>query len=92
MTKMILLFTIAVVLFSAAAGASWYLQSQDAPPAGDKEEKSHKAAAPDPHHVKEVKLEVPARPLLRCAGFPRGRSPHAHGGYLAGATGVSAWA
>src|SRR5262249_43873090 len=45
MSRMIKFFSIAVLLFSLAAGVSWYLQGQGQGPPNEHEEKSTKAGA-----------------------------------------------
>ena len=68
MSRMIKFFSIAVVLFSVAAAASWYLQGQQAPLENDEKPVKHAAEHP---RGKAAGHDVPAPRLLpRSSGSP----------------------
>ncbi len=70
MSGMIKFLSIAVILFSVAAGASWYLQNQQPPPGNDGEEKAAKGPA-EHVRVKPASAETALpRPLLRPSASP----------------------
>jgi flagellar motility protein MotE (MotC chaperone) len=61
MSRMIKFFSIAVVLFSVAAAASWYLQGQQSPPENEETPAKHTAERP---HGKAAGHDAPAPRLL----------------------------
>ena len=61
MSRMIKFFSVAIVLFSVAAAASWYLQGQQTPPEGEEAPVKHVAEHP---RGKATGHEAPAPRLL----------------------------
>ncbi len=70
MSGMIKFLSVAVIMFSVAAGVSWYLQNQQPPLTTEGEEKA--AKGPSEHaRVKPAVADIaPPRPLLRPSGSP----------------------
>jgi flagellar motility protein MotE (MotC chaperone) len=80
MSRLLKFFCIAVILFSLAAGVSWYLQGQG--PATEHEEKPAKAAA-EHSHGKAVASDAPApRPLPRTPVSPEAEKITAFAAHL----------
>jgi DNA repair exonuclease SbcCD ATPase subunit len=70
MSGMIKFLSVAVIMFSVAAGVSWYMQNQQTPPGNDGEEKAAKGPA-EHVHVKPASVETALpRPLLRPSASP----------------------
>jgi flagellar motility protein MotE (MotC chaperone) len=71
MSAMIKFLSVAIVLFSVAAGVSWYMQNQQQDPAGaDHAEKEAKAPGEHVRVKPAVADATPPRPLLRPSGSP----------------------